>query len=276
MKRIIVPVDFSAYAENAFLSALKIAEKGDTSITCVNVVATDLEWDKLSENEKSKHLDIMDLESEANEKLHTFVQKHEVKYTSVEAAVEVGVPWEEVVVLAKKQAADLVVIGAHGKGHEEGKFIGSNIQKVMRHAPCPVLAVKKPLNGLDFRKMAFASVFDEESKPAFVRILPWIRQLGSSVHFLYINVPEKSVSNEKMEAWMKQFSAGLEDLTIHTHVADYLEVEKGIIAFCESQKMGWIGIASHNRKAADSYHIGVTDTVLFKTDIPILSVRLTE
>ncbi len=275
MKRIIVPVDFSPYAENAFQSALKIAEKGDASITCVNVVATELDWDKLLIKEKAKHVDIMDMEAEARDKLHAFVLDHKVKNIPVEVVVEIGVPWEEVTLLAKKQAADLIVIGAYGRGHEAGKFIGSNIQKVMRHAPCPVLAVKKPLNGLDFRKMAFASVFDEDSRPAFLKMMPMIRQLGSSVHFLYVNIPEKFVNTQKMEGSMKLFAEGLNG-TIHTHVIDHQEVEKGIVEFCEEKKMGYIGIASHDRKSSNSYHIGVTDTVLFKTGIPVLSVRMND
>jgi nucleotide-binding universal stress UspA family protein len=47
MKRIIVPIDFSAYSENAFLSAVLIASKGNASITCVNVVASELDWKNL-------------------------------------------------------------------------------------------------------------------------------------------------------------------------------------------------------------------------------------
>lgn len=273
MKRIIVPIDFSSYSENAFLSALKIASKGNSSITCVNVVASTLKWARLDEKEKAKHQDIIDLEAESKDKLKAFIIDHKSPGIPIEGVVEVGLPDEEIINLAEKQAADLIVIGAYGKGHIEGKFIGSNLQKVMRQANCPVLAVKKPLNGNDLRKMAFASLFNEESKPAFTRMKPLIKQLRCAVHFLFVNTPEKFVTSMESEHKMQKYAIGQEELIIHKHVYNHHEAENGIIEFATRNNIGFIGMASNKRKSANSYMIGATETVLFKSDIPVLSVK---
>ncbi|WP_235893389.1 universal stress protein [Litoribacter populi] len=137
MKRIVVPIDFSQYAENAFKTAVKIASKGDASITCVNVVYSELEWDRMSQGDRGKHPELLDLAAEAEDKLKAFVQEHKAQDIPVEAITLVGLPAERIVELAKKQAADLIVIGAYGKGHESGKYIGGTIQRVLRHAHCP-------------------------------------------------------------------------------------------------------------------------------------------
>jgi hypothetical protein len=72
---------------------------------------------------------------------------------------------------------------------------------------------------------------------------------------------------------MLNYSFGQEEILIHKHIYNHEEVEKGIIAFAEKEKAGIIAIASNLRKSSTAYQIGVTDTLLYKTDIPILSVK---
>lgn len=273
MKRIIVPIDFSPYSENAFYSAAKIASKGDATITCLNVITTDLDWANLTASEKAKNQEIFDLEAEAKDKLNAFVATHKIKNTPVEAVVDIGLPFQILVDMASKQKADLIVIGAYGKNHEPGKFIGSTTQKVLRKAHCPVLAVQKIIDGRAMKKLVFASVFNEASKPAFQKLKPFIKSIRTVVYFLFVNTPEKFVNSSKAEAQMLNYSFGQEELLIHKHIYNHEEVEKGIIAFAEKEKAGIIAIASNLRKSSTAYQIGVTDTLLYKTDIPILSVK---
>lgn len=274
MKRIIVPIDFSSYSNNAFLSALKIAQKSNSSITLVNVVSTELEWKNLTKEKKSQNPEILDLEAEAKDKLKSFIMDHNLNAVPVEAVVEVGVPHQEIIETANKHAADLIVIGAHGIGHTNEKFVGSNLQKVLRNANCPVLAVKKAMNGNDLRKMAFASKFNEDSKPSFMKMKPLIKDFQTSIHFLYVNTPSDFINSNEAESKMDKYAKGLEDLVIHKHVYSHQEVENGIIEFTKKNKIGFIGIASNNRKLKSTYQIGTTDTVLFKSDIPVLSVKM--
>lgn len=273
MKRIIVPIDFSSYSETAFLSASKLAAKGNATITCVNVVNTSLDWENLPAKEKAKNQDILDTEAEAKDKLQAFIMDHKTKNNPVEAVVRIGRASQCIVELAREQAADLIVIGAYGMGFEEGKFIGSTMQKVLRLANCPVLAVKKALDGRAIKKITFASLFNEDSKPAFIKMKPLVKMLGASIHFLYVNTPSKFTDSIKAAELMKEYASGQEDLVIHKHIFNHEDIEKGIIAFAESQNSGIIGIASRVRPSSASYQIGITETVLFKTSIPVLSVK---
>jgi nucleotide-binding universal stress UspA family protein len=274
MKRIIVPIDFSSYSDFAFLSALKIAQKANSSITCVNIVSTLLDWNNLSNEQRAKNTEILDLEAEAKDKLKAFVLDHKLHGVPVETAVEIGVPQHVILDVAQKQKANLIVIGAYGTGHIEGKFIGSTIQHVLRNADCPVMAVKKTLSGNDLRKMVFASMFNEESRPAFTKMKAVLKEFQTSVHFLFVNTPAHFVNSEIAESKMDAFAKGFEDLVIHKHVYGHVEPENGIVEFAKSRNAGFIGIASSNRKGMATYKVGVTDTVLYKSDIAVLSVRI--
>jgi hypothetical protein len=72
---------------------------------------------------------------------------------------------------------------------------------------------------------------------------------------------------------MSTYALGQEELLIHKHIYNHEEAEKGIIAFAEKEKAGIIAVASNLKKSSTAYQIGVTDTLLYKTDIPILSVK---
>jgi universal stress protein A len=54
-----------------------------------------------------------------------------------------GHPAEEIVRAARDWSADLIVIGSHGRGGLGRVLLGSVAESVMRHAPCPVMVVRK-------------------------------------------------------------------------------------------------------------------------------------
>jgi len=274
MKRIIVPIDFSPYSEWAFLSAVAIAEKTDASITCVNVVTASLDWKNIAVKEWVNYPEIMDLEEEATEKLDAFVREHVNASVPMEAVVGVGIPYEVIIDIAHQHRADLIVIGAYGKGYEEGRFLGSNLQKVIRLASCPVLAVQKILDKSALEKMAYASFFNEASKSAFEKMLPLIREVGAAVDFLYIHQQDRPIDPSAVLARMENYAPVEEGLLVNKQIYDHEEAEKGIIDYAERNGIGWIGIASNTRKASSSYSIGVTETLIYRTDIPVLSVKV--
>ena len=63
---------------------------------------------------------------------------------TVTTASLVGSPEETVVDYATQAGADLLVIGTSGLGAVAHALLGSVAEKLLRHAPCPILAVPRP------------------------------------------------------------------------------------------------------------------------------------
>lgn len=59
-----------------------------------------------------------------------------------EARVTVGHPADAIVQTAEALPADLIVMGTHGRTGLQHVLLGSVAEKVVRHAPCPVLTVR--------------------------------------------------------------------------------------------------------------------------------------
>jgi len=274
MKTIVVPFDFSGYSLEALKTAQRISVKTGARILCVTVIPSEIDWDLLPEDAQKKYPELIEEREEALEVLPKYIRTVAPAKAPIEPVVKIGVPYEQIVRVAEQHKADIIILGAYGKGYEEGKFIGSNLQKILRKSCCPVLAVKKELDGNAFRKMAFATVFDRGGKEAFEKILPLAKAFKSSIHLLFVNTPEHFTNSSESDQTMAEFAKGHEQFVIHRHVYNHKEPDLGILEFCESNGIKLLALAARHKLASSSYLIGTTETIIFKSDFGILSIHI--
>lgn len=55
--------------------------------------------------------------------------------------VEAGAPWSEILRVANRMDADLIVMGSHTRGAVRRMFLGPTASNVVRRATCPVLLI---------------------------------------------------------------------------------------------------------------------------------------
>ena len=137
LPRILVPVDFSEHSRKTVVQAVAIAQQFHSEITLVHVVEpivypTDWMFPLMTSDTRE---DRRFLET----KLKALAAKHDVK---VNVVITVGRAWQEIVNIAKKSKATLIVTGTHGLSGVKHALLGSVAEKVVRHAPCPVLVLK--------------------------------------------------------------------------------------------------------------------------------------
>ena len=56
--------------------------------------------------------------------------------------VRLGRAWQEVVEIAREVKSDLIILATHGYTGLKHVLLGSVAEKILRHAPCPVLSVR--------------------------------------------------------------------------------------------------------------------------------------
>lgn len=66
-------------------------------------------------------------------------------WSNVKHAVQYGRPYEEILSYAETNEIDLISMGAHGTGFGIHTLFGSNVDRVLRQARCPVL-IARPLS----------------------------------------------------------------------------------------------------------------------------------
>ncbi len=146
LKRILVPTDFSESADYAFQYALTFAREFGATLYVLHVVYfpahTAPQSLRLPQDATSQVLD--GLVKEAKQSLKKLIERTNEPGVIVPPLVRVGVDYIEITAFAEQEQIDLIVMGTHGRTGLAHAFLGSVAERVVRHAPCPVLTVKLP------------------------------------------------------------------------------------------------------------------------------------
>jgi nucleotide-binding universal stress UspA family protein len=141
LKRVLVAYDFSDYAEMALKYGLSIAQEHQAEVHLLHVLPPrsvnepEIAWFPLK-GESAYHT--------AARRLQRVVPAEVHLWCTVKTAVSEGQPYREILNYAEKNAIDLISVGAHGAEFGMRALFGSNVDRVLRQAPCPVL-VARPL-----------------------------------------------------------------------------------------------------------------------------------
>lgn len=144
IRKILVPYDFSPHAREAMRWAIDLASSHDGGIALLHVMqppafpaahggAPLVDGDTLA---RVRAQLAGDLER----------ARMEVEAAGVPASATVvdGVPFVEVISLARRGGFDLIAMGTHGRTGVAHALLGSVAERVVREAPCPVLTVRLP------------------------------------------------------------------------------------------------------------------------------------
>lgn len=141
IKRLLVAYDFSDYSELALKLGLLVAQEYQAELHLLHVLPpftlneTEISWYPLGK-EGVYHKAARRLQKAVPDEAHL--------WCTIKNVISEGQPYREILNYAQRNEIDLVCIGAHGAGFGIQTLFGSNVDRVLRQSPCPVL-VARPL-----------------------------------------------------------------------------------------------------------------------------------
>jgi universal stress protein A len=139
LKHILAPIDFSLTGLNALAFAVLLAGQSGARITLLHVVEVFFYPTEygflLPTNDK--------LAAQARTKLEALAARTIPPPLQVKVAVRIGTPYQEIVNASRAIRPDLIVVATHGRTGLSRTLLGSVAERVIRHAPCAVLAVRR-------------------------------------------------------------------------------------------------------------------------------------
>ena len=141
LKRVLVAFDFSDHSEQALKLGLMIAQEYQAELHLQHVLPPftsnepEISWYPLG-SEGVYH--------KAARRLQKAVPNDAHLWCKIKNVVSEGHPYREIIHYAEENEIDLVCIGAQGAGFGILALFGSNVDRVLRQSPCPVL-VARPL-----------------------------------------------------------------------------------------------------------------------------------
>jgi nucleotide-binding universal stress UspA family protein len=253
MKKILVPTDFSKTADIAVNIASDIARKANAELILLHVVEE-------ASGTSFRITGEVDVSSGWEDKLFTMklIERSkkqiakafdDVKATGVKVRQElrVGTAFHGMRDIIAEQKVDLVVMGTAGRSKMEEMIIGSNTEKVVRHAKCPVLTVHKKPATTDFKNIVYATSMSKDEE-VFSRIVRKTQQIyDSTVHLVRVNTPGNFQRDVIVKKYMQDFAKKLQLKNFTINIFNDLTEEEGIIYFADSLNADLIAMATHGR-----------------------------
>jgi universal stress protein A len=146
-QHILVPVDFSAPAMQAFVYARELASKLLARVTLLHVVQIPPlgVGGGPTTGMAIAYADVMtQLEADASQTMVDYVERAREGGLACDSIITHGAPFEQIVEAARARQVDLIVMATHGHTGLQRLLLGSVAEKVVRLAPCPVLVTRSP------------------------------------------------------------------------------------------------------------------------------------
>jgi len=135
-RRILVPTDLSQRSRRAFPWAALLARSFGADVVGVHASPPP----PAAAAADSAGVEYVDANVPSDERLRAFLGP-QFDGLRVLPRVFIGSAWDRIVETARVERADLIVMSTHGHDSLADRVVGSHAERVVRHAPCPVLVV---------------------------------------------------------------------------------------------------------------------------------------
>jgi nucleotide-binding universal stress UspA family protein len=140
LRRVLVALDFSAPARAALGFVVALLSKFEAELHLVHVFALDYPLSSVSAPPLAVAGE--EIQRRVRAQLHDAALRYGVTIRREDLHAVRGTPFREICRLAEELAIDLVVTGTRGQTGLRHLLLGSTAERIVRHAPCPVLIVR--------------------------------------------------------------------------------------------------------------------------------------
>jgi len=164
-RKILCPIDFSRGSLHAMRVAVRLANESDAELDLVHVCYLPAaSVDGVPPHTPEAFEQLVDEADRAMES--ALAEAKDVGAKRVATRLLTGIPEEAIVEDAAPPEIDLIVIGTQGRTGLARILLGSVADKVIRHAPCSVLAVRGDSSSSSFKHVLCPTDFSDSSRYA--------------------------------------------------------------------------------------------------------------
>ncbi len=298
IKKIIWPSDMSEESDKSLAYARYIAKRYQSSILGVHV---------MHRESLLSHIDIFDLNHkpfedalEQTEKafedyfksVHAKLKREGIRFTG---KILKGEPGAKILSLAKREDADLIVMGTRGHGLLDRMLIGSTTLDVLRKSRIPILAFKKNAKKRTaIRHILVPIDLNERENSALEYALELAGRLDTRITVVYVirmvgavyampTVLKSMIVGssreivkrvEEMKLKHKSDIKGIDDLRVKTKVIHGRNPAVAVSDYASATNVDLIVINKHSRKGIKKQLLGsVTEKVIQISHCSVLTIR---
>lgn len=282
--RILVAFDGSEFSKAALIEASNWIKRHGGSIIMVHAVYFDEEEFTIAPEQREKRFELG--KKICYQTRETISGKYDIE---VESIICEGEPSDVIIDLALEKKVELISMGTFGRKGLKRLLMGSVTSKVVLHAPCDVMVVKRPcsectgeyksilvpFDGSEFSQKALERACElskiDNTKITVLYVIPRYEEM---IEFLMTESIKRSMIEEAEKILDKARTiASQKNVTINTiikegHVADR------IIEIADTNKHDLIVISTYGWSGISKVIMGsTTERVIMNASCPVLVVK---
>ena len=274
MKKILVPVDFSDVSKYAAEFAIDLAERSGAEIVFLH----SMHFNYFSDFPHAAGINLQQMINEVKDavenRLINFVETFQTK---VKVSTETsGMHLVEAVKdTIKEQNIGLVIIGTKGSSGWSELLVGSNTERIVRWANCPVISVPSA-SSFDSIKKILVPIDLEEIQDEFMEKLAKLQKLFSAhMEFLWVRTPHNIENNdavtEEFNALIQKYGFRDSSFTIVKNVFP----TDGILEQAAELGADMVAMATHSRRGISHWLSGsLTEDTVNHVNVPTWTFKL--
>jgi nucleotide-binding universal stress UspA family protein len=285
MKTILVPTDFSPQAENAIDLAIQIAKHAqDVKIKILHVIEseTGVAFSDTAdagfvnmEHQLFMAQYLEKREKKLKEDMFSLAAQDRFVGLEVGTDIEVGNPFQSISKAIANHQADLLIMGTQGASGMEEVLIGSNTEKVVRNANCPVITLKQHVNIDDIKDIVVATDLKDDHSVMIGELQKLQKFTGAKLHFLKVNTPNHFHTNRFVNGEFAKFEEKYKLTNYTVNIYNDATEEDGVIYFAEDIGASMIALGTHGRTGLLHLLSGsIAEDLVNHSKIPVWTLSL--
>ncbi len=276
MKKILVPCDFSTPARHAFRSALSVAARSGGEVHVLHVIELPVLHDAVLMPVLSLEETLFrELEEKSQAEFAKLIEENK-NDIPLKTKVVFGETSRMILDYAASESIDLIIMGTRGASGIREVLIGSNTEKIVRHATVPVFVVRNTIDVGSIHDIVFPSTLETANQEGLVmRVKALQNFFNAKLHIVWINTPANFTADATTRVRLQEFATRfmLQNYTIN--IFNDLYEESGIINFSHHISADLLAMGTHGRKGLAHFFAGsVTEDVVNHADLPIWTCNL--
>jgi nucleotide-binding universal stress UspA family protein len=255
MIKVLVPFDFSQTANYALNFATGLASKySNMEIVVLHIIETPVVTGMgtmgggLESVPDFQHqIYFMELIETRKRQMEELDEKYSGSIFNLKTKIVFGSVFKSISESVTEHDPDLIVMGSKGASGLDEVMIGSNTEKVVRTATCPVITIKAETDVAKMKKVVFASDFRYSDEKVVNRIKRMQSVFDAEFYFVVVNTPNNFETTRDSINRIRTFVQKHHFENIKAEVYNSLSEESGIIEFADDIDADLIAMTTHGR-----------------------------
>lgn len=273
MKTILFPTDFSKNAFHAAEYAGMLAKKLDANVILLHAFSIPM----VPANHTSCNVRFAidsyrtSLSADLEKFTKKFIQETGLAKENVVSKIEYGFPADKILEVAKQNDVDMIVMGTKGASNFLDKWLGTNAQKVMQEAHCPVWIIPNHAKIEYPENVMYAADFQEDEVIATKKILALMKPLGASCNVVHVNDFFELYAGASVHEMVNFLSDEFEEENVSFQNINSEGIIAGLEAHIKKLKPSLLALALHHKPFLTKLlETSVTEHFVQEAKLPML------